>query len=109
MASGHEHRAKRPNGKREGSAHARSQGQYPDQPRTQPLVAYLERLSQSNAGCDLGTARHCRHRDCVLVFVVDCDESWRMAKDLRRKRIPNRQLALSMELSSRGTQTSATS
>jgi hypothetical protein len=33
-------------------------------------ASYLERLSQSNAGCDLGTARHPGHRDCVLVFLV---------------------------------------
>src|SRR5262249_46567637 len=41
-----------------------------DQPQSQTLVAYVERLSQSNARCALGTVRHCRRLDCVLVLVT---------------------------------------
>jgi hypothetical protein len=53
-----------------GLGHARSQGQGLDQPRAQTVVAYMERLSQSNARCGLGTVLHRHHRDGVLVFVV---------------------------------------
>src|SRR4029450_619537 len=33
------------------------------------LGAYLERLSRSDARCDLGAVRHGHHRDGILAFV----------------------------------------
>ena len=49
--------------------HVSSQVQFLGHARWQTLVAHVERLSRSNAGCALCYVRHCRHRNDVLVFV----------------------------------------
>jgi len=43
-------------------------------PRTQTLVAHLERLSQSNTRCGLGTVGHRRHPAGVIGFLCRCEK-----------------------------------